>query len=253
MNAPEDKRRKTPVDRFRKILSAESEKPKPGEARKQPQLNLPKATAYRAAEPPPLPPRVHFNPGMPLPARDRFLRTFWTIASSASLVVNVILLGVILSIARDLGRLGGASGGQGVIGGLYANFERMDQAHIRTNIPVQTSIPIDMSVPVQTATKITLAQDVAIQGAHVRINTALFNIDAPASVTLPAGTALNVMLNMNLPVKGEVPVSLNVPVDIALHDTDLHPAIVGLQDTIRPLYCILDPAARTVNGDPVCK
>jgi len=253
MNAPEDKRRKTPVDRFRKILSAEGEKPRVGEARKQPQLNLPKATTYRAAEPASLTPRVHFNPATTLPARERLLRTFWTIASSVSLAVNVILLIAVISLARDLGRLGGGSGTAGVLGGLYTNFERMDQAHIRTNIPVQTSIPIDMSVPVQTTTNITLAQDVAIQGAHVRINTALFNIDAPASVTLPAGTALNVMLNMTLPVKGEVPVSLNVPVDIALQDTELHPAIVGLQDTIRPLYCLLDAAARTVNGDPVCR
>ena len=253
MNAPEDKRRKTPVDRFRKILSADGERPKVGETRKPLQLNLPKATTFRASEPAPLPPRVHFSPATQLPARERLLRTFWTIASSVSLAVNVILLIAVISLARDLGRLGGGSGASGVLGGLYTNFERMDQAHIRSNIPVQTSIPIDISVPVQTTTNITLAQDVAIQGAHVRINTALFNIDAPASVTLPAGTALNVMLNMTLPVKGEVPVSLNVPVDIALQDTELHPAIVGLQDTIRPLYCLLDAAARTVNGDPVCR
>jgi hypothetical protein len=253
MSAPEDRRRKTPADRFRKILSAESEKPQLGEARKQPVLNLPKAASFRAVEPPPTARRVPFAYGAPRLAGDRFLRTFWTIASSVSVAVNILLLLAVITIVRDLGLLGGASSSSGVLGGLYTNFERMDQAHIRTTIPLQTSIPIDLSVPVQTTTNITLAQDVVIQGAHVRINTALFNIDAPASVTLPAGTALNVMLNMNLPVQGEVPVSLNVPVDIALQDTELHPAIVGLQDTIKPLYCIVDPAARTVNGDPVCR
>lgn len=253
MSAPEDRRQKTPADRFRKILSAESEKPKLGEGRKRPVLNLPKATKYQAAEPPPAPPRLHLNALTARPPRERLLRTFWTIASSLSVAVNIVLLLAVIAMVRELGQLGGVSGTSGVLGGLYANFERMDQAHIRTTIPLQTSIPLNLSIPVQTTTNITLAQDVAIQGAHVRINTALFNIDAPASVTLPAGTALNVTLNMNLPVQGEVPVSLNVPVDIALQDTELHPAIVGLQETIKPLYCIVDPAARTINGDPVCR
>jgi hypothetical protein len=253
MSAPEDRRQKTPADRFRKILSAESEKPQLGESRKRPVLNLPKVTEHRSAELPPVPPRAHLGALTPRPARERLLRTFWTVASSVSVAVNIIVLLAVISLARDLGRLGGASGGPGVIGGLYDNFERMDQAHIRATIPVQTAIPLNLSIPIQTTTNIALAQDVVIQGAHVRINTALFNIDAPASVTLPAGTALNVTLNMNLPVQAEVPVSLDIPVDIALQDTELHPAILGLQDTIKPLYCIVDPAARTLSGDPVCR
>ena len=143
--------------------------------------------------------------------------------------------------------------GTGVLGGLYTNFERMDQAHIRTTIPVQTNIPLNLSIPVQTSTGITLAQDATIPGAHVKINTALFNIDAPASVTLPAGTSLNVTMNFNVPVQTEVPVTLSVPVDIAMQDTDLHPAIVGLQDTLKPLYCMVSPTALSLSGTPICK
>jgi hypothetical protein len=81
----------------------------------------------------------------------------------------------------------------------------------------------------------------------------LFNIDAPASVTLPAGTSLNVALNFNVPVQTEVPINLNVPVDIALQDTDLHTAIIGLQDTLKPIYCMISPTALTLSGSPVCK
>jgi hypothetical protein len=110
-----------------------------------------------------------------------------------------------------------------------------------------------MSIPVQTTTGITLAQDASIQGAHVKINTALFNIDAPASVTLPAGTALDVSMNFNVPVQTNVPITLNIPVDIALKDTDLHPAIIGLQDTLKPLYCMISPAALSLSGGQVCK
>jgi hypothetical protein len=169
------------------------------------------------------------------------------------LTINAILIVFVVFLLSGLGSLNMTDLGTGLLGGLFTNFERMDQAHIKTTIPVQTTIPLNMSIPVQTTTGITLAQDVSIQGAHVKINTALFNIDAPASVTLPAGTALNVTMNFNVPVQTDVPVTLSVPVDIALQDTDLHPAIIGLQETIKPLYCIVSPAALTLSGAPLCR
>jgi hypothetical protein len=60
-------------------------------------------------------------------------------------------------------------------------------------------------------------------------------------------------MNFDVPVKADIPVTLNVPVDIALKDTDLHPAIIGLQDTLKPIYCIVSPTALTLSGEPVCK
>ncbi len=69
---------------------------------------------------------------------------------------------------------------------------------------------------------------------------------------LPAGTNLNVVLNFSVPVQTSVPVTLNVPVDIPLDKTELNPAIVGLEDTIKPLYCILNPAALSLTKTPVC-
>src|ERR1700690_762851 len=254
MSMPDHKRRKSPVDRFRSILSdgqKNDERMENRENRKSPVVNLPKVKPTdvspapgSSVPPPPIPQTVSRI------ENNHFLPTLWTVASIISLTVNAFLIIILVIALRGLGSLDAVNLGTGILGGLYTNFERMDQAHIKTTIPIQTTIPLNMSIPVKTTTGITLAQDASIQGAHVKINTALFNIDAPASVTLPAGTALNVTMDFNVPVQADVPVTLSVPVDIALKDTDLHPAIIGLQDTLKPLYCIVSPAALSLNGDP---
>jgi hypothetical protein len=266
MTTPDDKHRRSPVDRFRSILSAEQSKEQAPAARKYPKrtvtprLNLPKARPQAESQAPVskspisnLPPLPPAEPSMYRSERNRFLPAFWTAASIISLLVNAILLILVIALLRNLGSLNAVSLGSGILGGLYTNFERMDQAHITTTIPIQTNIPLDLTVPVQTTTGITLAKDASIPGAHVKINTPLFNIDAPANVTLPAGTSMEVAMSFSLPVQAQVPVSLSVPVDIALQDTELHPAIVGLQDTLRPLYCMLTPAAQSLTGEPVCR
>ena len=257
MTMPDHKRRKSPVDRFRSILSDSQKNDEHRENRenkKPPVVNLPKAKSTEvspalplSAPPPPIS-QTNSQSG-----NNRFLPAFWTVASIVSLTINVILVILVIIILQGLGSLNTANLGSGLLGGLYTNFERMDQAHIKTTIPVQTTIPLNMSIPVQTTTGITLAQDVSIQRAHVIINTASLNIDAPASVTLPAGTTLNVTMNFNVPIQADVPVTLSVPVDIALKDTDLHPAIIGLQDTLKPLYCIVAPSAVSLSGVPVCR
>ena len=254
MTMPDHKRRKSPADRFRSILSDGQKKEQGAEARKHPIVNLPKAKPpnVRPALAPSEPPLAASKTGSSR-EDNRFLPIFWTVASIVSLTINAILIVFVVFLLSGLGSLNMTDLGTGLLGGLFTNFERMDQAHIKTTIPVQTTIPLNLSIPVQTTTGITLAQDVSIQGAHVKINTALFNIDAPASVTLPAGTALNVTMNFNVPVQTDVPVTLSVPVDIALQDTDLHPAIIGLQETIKPLYCIVSPAALTLSGAPLCR
>lgn len=170
-----------------------------------------------------------------------------------SVVINVILLVILVTVLRGLGSVNATGVGSGLLGGLYTNFERMDQAHIRTVIPVQADVPLNMNIPVQTVTGITLAQDVVIHNARVKITTPTFNIDSPADVTLPAGTSLNVAMNFSVPVQAQVPITLNVPVDIAIQNTELHPAITGLQATIKPLYCIMAPTALSLSGAPVCR
>jgi hypothetical protein len=252
MTIPGDKRRKSPVDRFKNILSDSQRKEETAQVRKPALANLPRAKPAEptAREQPATPAGA---PIAPPPGRAGLLPLFWTLASVISLTVNVILLIVLFGLLRGLGSVDAMGMGTGLLSGLYSNFERMDQAHIRTTIPVQTDIPLNMSIPVQTTTGITLAQDVVIRNAHVKISTAAFNIDSPADVTLPAGTALTVVLNFNVPVQAQVPVTLNVPVDIPLQATELHPAILGLQDTIKPFYCIVSPAAVSLTGTPVCR
>ncbi len=183
----------------------------------------------------------------------QFLPAFWTIASVISMAVNIVLLAVLIGAMHSLDISGLGQMGTGLVGGLYSNFEKMDAAHIKTTIPVQSNIPLSMSIPVQTTTNISLASAVEIPNAHVKISTGTFNIDSNADVTLPAGAVLNVALNFNVPVQSSVPVSLTVPVDIALNQTDLHPAITGLESTIKPLYCILDPGAISISNVPVCR
>lgn len=257
MTTPDDKQKKSPADRFKNILSA-GQTPKQKEnvtqTAKRPVMNLPKARpaseapVERLSSTPPPGPQAGFRL-----KKEQFLPTFWTIASIASLTVNIILLVMLIIVLRGLGSVNANEIGSGLLGGLYTNFERMDQARIRTVIPVQASVPLNMSIPVQTTTGITLAQDAVIRNARVKISTATFNIDSPADVTLPAGTTLDVALNFSVPVQDQVPITLNVPVDIAVRDTELHPAIAGLQATIRPLYCIMAPTALTLNGTPVCR
>jgi hypothetical protein len=182
----------------------------------------------------------------------QFLSAFWTFASIVSMIVNIILLAVLILALRGLGGLNLSQIGTGLVGGLYSNFERMDAAHIKTTIPID-SIQLNTTIPVQKTTNITLADSVEIPNAHVKISTGTFNIDSDADVTLPAGTTLNVVLNFDLPVQQSVPINLKVPVDIALDTTDLHPAITGLEKTIQPLYCILNPDAISINNVPVCR
>lgn len=251
MTMPDDKQKKSVADRFHNILSSANvgkgsdEHSKPGVIMDR----LPKKiNPADDSTNQPAPPSSDAQSG-PRLNKDKLLPAFWTIASILSLTVNIILLVVLGAV---MGGINAAGIGAGLLGGLYSNFERMDQAHIKAHIPVQTNIPLNITVPVQTTTGITLAQNALIQGAHVKINTPLFNIDAPADVTLPAGTSMNVVLNFNLPVQTEVPVTLDVPVDIALQDTELHPAITGLQDTIKPLYCLVNPFAKSLKGLLVC-
>jgi hypothetical protein len=100
-------------------------------------------------------------------------------------------------------------------------------------------------------TQITIAEAVTIPKAHVRINTGALNIDADAVVTLPANTPLTVNLDFPLTVQNTIPIHLDVPVNIPLSETQLHEPFVGLQNVVKPWYCMVEPNA-TVNGIQVC-
>lgn len=199
------------------------------------------------------------RPETPAPAspavgesRYKFLPAFWTVTGIFSLVVNGVLFAILLVLLQVLGKTPFQADDQfaGLLGGLYQNFVRMDEATISTNIPVNAAIPLDIVIPVKTTTRIVLADSATINNAHVVINTGGVDIDADATVTLPAGASLNVILDFPLPVKTDpnnnqiqVPIQLNVPVNIPLKDTQLHVPFVGLQEVVKPYYCLVEPNA----------
>lgn len=189
----------------------------------------------------------------PRPSRYKFLPAFWTIASVLSLTVNIILIIILLMMFQMRGAIQQTAGDQvsGLLGGLYTNFVKMDQATISTNIPVDANIPLDIVVPVQTTTQIRLAETAVIENAHVRINTPTMTINANAIVTLPADTPLTVKLDFPLTVQNTIPVHLDVPVNIPLNQTELHEPFVGLQQVVEPWYCLIQPDA-VMNGRQVC-
>ncbi len=157
-----------------------------------------------------------------------------------SLTVNVILVVALLALGKQLFSLKQLVQDQ-LLGGLYQNFILMDQAHIRTSIPVNTDVPAKFDLPLKTNTVVVLTEDTVLDNARVaRLTTGGLTIEnAPATIVLPTGTRLPVALDLSVPVDQMIPVSLTVDVDIPLNKTDLHKPFVGLQEVVRPYYRML--------------
>jgi len=187
--------------------------------------------------------------------RFKFGPAFWTVASIVSLTVNVVLLAVALIALRMLGGLSFTPQDKvsSILGGLYLNFVKMDQAHIRTNIHVEKEIPVQFVLNVSGPTNVTLSQDVVIEGALVTVQTGGLNIvNAAARIVLPANTVLPINIqNLVVPVDQKVLAVLDVPVDIPLNQTELHDPFVGLRMVVEPFYCFLEPNT-VINGVNVC-
>ena len=218
------------------------------------------ASIPKASKPVQVVPTVS-SPSTPVPNKPRrkFLETFWTIASIISLTVNI---GVVIALLVVMQILGGPKAtlslaqGQasGLLGGLYNNFVKMDQASIKTTIHVEKEIPVQFSLNVSGPTDVTLSRDVAISGALVTVNTGGLNINnARANIVLPAGTVLPINIqNLVVPVDQKVLAVLDVPVDIPLNQTELHEPFVGLQKVVEPFYCMIEPLT-VVNDIYVCQ
>ncbi len=207
---------------------------------------LPQATGAKKPEPKPTPPPATLPAPEPgFQPRYKFLPAFWTIASVMSFTVNIVLLIALAIALQMLGTIRTTANDQfsGLLGGLYNNFVRMDNATIRTQIPVNAEIPLNITVPVKATTQITLAQDAVIQNAHVIINTGSLDINANATVTLPSGTPLSVNLDFPLQVTDTIPISLLVDVNIPLKNTELSQPFQGLQAVVKPYYCLIEPNA----------
>jgi hypothetical protein len=181
---------------------------------------------------------------------------FWTIASILSLTINLVLVILLIVVWLNVPSLKVSSlleMGNGLMGGLYTNFEKMDRAHITRTIPVETTIPVKFDLLLNQQTNVILSQDVTINNALVTVNTGGLNItSALTTIVLPQGTNLPIVLNLTVPVDTTVPVKLNVDVDIPLNETQLHDPFKGLGDVVQPYYCMINPTALNMDGQPVC-
>jgi hypothetical protein len=195
------------------------------------------------------------------PSKSRGLNfgpPFWTIASVLSLTINLVLGIVLVSVLIGLSRSGLKVSnminlGSSFLGGLYTNFEKMDRASIQTNVKVDTTIPVKFDLQLNQQTNVVLSQDVTINNARVTVNTGGLNItNALTTIVLPQGTNLPIVLNLSVPVDTTVPVTLNVPVNIPLNQTELHEPFTGLQDVVKPFYCMLAPSALNLDQQPIC-
>ena len=205
--------------------------------------------------PPPYPRTVLASEPARREPRFKFLPAFWTIASLMSITVNIILIVILLILFQMLGAIQNTAGDQasGLLGGLYTNFVKMDQAHIRTNIHVEKEIPVQFSLNVSGPTNVSLSQPVTINGALVTVQTGGLNItNARATIVLPQDTLLPINIqNLVVPVDQKVLAVLDVPVDIPLNQTELHDPFVGLQQVVQPWYCLIEPNAM-FNGTHIC-
>jgi hypothetical protein len=191
----------------------------------------------------------------PRARRFQFLPAFWTIASLMSITVNIILIVILLLVFQMLGVIQVTTNDKisGLLGGLYTNFVKMDQATIQTSIHVEKEIPVNFDLNVSGPTNVTLSQPVTIDGALVTVQTGGMNIvNARATIVLPQNTVLPINIeNLVVPVNQSVLAVLDVPVNIPLNQTQLHEPFVGLQKVVEPWYCLVEPNA-TVNGVQVC-
>lgn len=212
------------------------------------------------------PARVHMTPS-PVPSaippepqrrepRFKFMPAFWTIASLMSISVNIVLLVILLILFQMLGAIQTTADDKvsGLLGGLYNNFVKMDEANITTSIHVEKEIPVQFSLNVSGPTNVTLSQPVTINGALVTVQTGGLNIvNARATIVLPQDTMLPIYIqNLTVPVDQKVLAVLDVPVDIPLNQTELHEPFVGLQQVVKPWYCLIEPNA-LFNGLQVCQ
>jgi hypothetical protein len=190
----------------------------------------------------------------------KFFPAFWTVACIFSLLVNIILVGLLVSFGHHFFQLK-ALVSDGLVTEASNSLTMMDQAHIVINVPVETtvrlqdSLPVAFDLPINQSTQLSLAEETTINGAQIYLN----NTAVTTDLTLPANTPLEANFNLTIPVSTSVPVdftvpvTLMVPVDIAIDKTDLHQSIVGLQNAIEPYKTTLSSTFNSPDELLICK
>lgn len=192
--------------------------------------------------------------------QGKFFPAFWTVACIFSLLVNIILVGLLVSFGHHFFELK-ALVSDGLVSKASDSLAMMDQAHLVITVPVETSVrlqdnlPIVFDVPINQSTKLALSENTNISGAKIYLN----NTAVTTDLTLPANTSLQADIDMTIPISTSVPVditvpvTLQVPVDIAIDKTDLHQSIVGLQEAIAPYKATLGTTFNSPQELLICK
>jgi hypothetical protein len=192
--------------------------------------------------------------------QGKFMPAFWTVACIFSLVVNIILIGLLVSFGRHFFEFK-ALVANGLLTETSNNLAMMDKAHIVMTVPVKTTVrlqdtlPVVFDLPINENTQVSLTEEATINGAQIYLN----NTAVTTDLTLPAGTPLDANFNMSIPVSTTapvditVPVTLQIPVDIAIEETDLHQSIVGLQEAIQPYQTALGSTFSSPDKLLICK
>ncbi len=170
--------------------------------------------------------------------QGKMMPAFWTVMSIFSLLVNIILIVMLITLGQQIFNLKEAISTQ-LVSGLHENFKEMNKAVIDETIVVDDTIPVQFDLPVSTITRVTLTEPTQIFGAQVSISAGVLNINAPANIVLPAGTSLPIALDITVPVDQSVPIHLDVPVYIELSETGLGTPFGGLIGVVSPYESLL--------------
>jgi len=195
----------------------------------------------------PTPSSSYLSKGKTPKAKSSVWESFKNFAIVFSFLINMITVMIVLGLVVGGFEIKRTIAGP-LIGGLYNNFVKMDQATIKTTVSVNGNIPVNDSVtakfdlPLKQETNVVLSKDTIIRGATVNINGGILQLNnAPTVIFLPRGTVLPVLLDLNVPVDQKIPVNitvpiknLQVPVAIPLSGTELHTPFASLRDLFAP-------------------
>ncbi len=125
---------------------------------------------------------------------------------------------------------------------LMTSIEGLQNAHIRTNIPIDQQLPIALDVPVNQQTSVRTTSPVPlVVPARFTLPGGGGQINGSVALSLPAGMELPVNLSMTIPIAATVPVKFDVPVDIPMQNTEL-------ADDLERMHRAVEPASELIKA-----
>jgi hypothetical protein len=174
------------------------------------------------------------------------LPALWKAMILTSFVINLILIAVLIYLVgfllQNRGFIGGTT--QNIAGNvreLQDVVVQLQEAHIKTSIPLDQPLPVHLNVPIDTTTTVTTTAPVPLN-VPADIDMGPFGQLHPnVSLNLPPGTSLNIALKLNVPLDTTIPVKLTVPVDIPMKETALAPQFQRLGAVLNRLLSSVGP------------